>query len=333
MRRTFTGSTVAALAYATTVLAMAAGPAWTAQYIVAPDGSGDYPNIQAAVDAALSGDQVVLLDGTFTGVGNRDVTIFAEAIVVRSLSGNPANCIIDCGRAGRGFYFEAIQSGSVALEGVTIVNGGNEQWGLAGAVFCWRASPKIWNCIFRANTAWEGGAVFGDEASPLIDRCLFVRNRAVYAPGGALFFGIESAPTIRNCTIVENDALPGIGGGIGCGYSSTVTVEHSIIAGSVGTNAAFCYENSVVTLSCSDVFGNEGGDWVDCLSGQEGLNGNFGADPLFCNATSGDFHLQAGSPCAPPGNTGCGLVGALPVGCDVLLISHKSWGAIKARYR
>jgi hypothetical protein len=42
-------------------------------YVVHPDGTGDSPTIQAAIDASSDGDVVELTNGTFTGDGNRDL--------------------------------------------------------------------------------------------------------------------------------------------------------------------------------------------------------------------------------------------------------------------
>ena len=73
-------------------------------------------------------------------------------------------------------------------------------------------------------------------------------------------------------------------------------------------------------LTCVDIFGNTGGDWVGVLAGLENLNGNLHADPLFCSGTNPEnpWSLNESSPCAPDNNPGCGLVGAYPVGCGAL---------------
>ena len=65
-------------------------------YTVAPDGSGDFPTIQAALDAAISGDRIELNDGTFLGPGNRDLDFQGKAITLTAQSGDPAACLIDC---------------------------------------------------------------------------------------------------------------------------------------------------------------------------------------------------------------------------------------------
>jgi hypothetical protein len=60
----------------------------------------------------------------------------------------------------------------------------------------------------------------------------------------------------------------------------------------------------------NDAWHNAGGDFVN------GAELNISADPLFCGAIHGDFHVDAASPCAPTGTFG--QIGALGVGCHVL---------------
>ena len=53
-------------------------------YVVKPDGTGDFPTIQAAIDAAYHGDVIELTDGVFTGDGNRDLWNRDRYLVFRS---------------------------------------------------------------------------------------------------------------------------------------------------------------------------------------------------------------------------------------------------------
>jgi hypothetical protein len=88
-------------------------------------------------------------------------------------------------------------------------------------------------------------------------------------------------------------------------------------------------------VECSDIWGNSGGDYVDCLAGMNGLNGNFSADPLLCNPDFGDFALQVDSPCAPgnhPAGADCGTIGAREPGCGNPT-ETTTWGRIKAMFR
>jgi hypothetical protein len=140
--------------------------------------------------------------------------------------------------------------------------------------------------------------------------------------------------TIKGSTIAQNAAGNNSeGGGITALDYSSVTIQDSIISGQLLGKGVYCNELASATLSCTNIFGNAGGDWVGCIANQLQVNGNFSLDPIFCNPSEGIFTIREDSPCAPPGITGCGLVGALPIGCDVVSISPSTWGKIKAAYR
>lgn len=73
-------------------------PAEARIWVVAPDGSGDAPTIQAAIDSTnYNGDVIMLLDGVYSGQGNRDLSNQEKGFAIVSQSGNPEDCIIDCG--------------------------------------------------------------------------------------------------------------------------------------------------------------------------------------------------------------------------------------------
>ena len=77
------------------LVAAMVSPSLGKTYIVEPDGSGDFPTIQQAIDAAVAGDEILLTDGLFKGIGNRNVDFKGKAITVRSQSGSAKDCIID----------------------------------------------------------------------------------------------------------------------------------------------------------------------------------------------------------------------------------------------
>jgi hypothetical protein len=115
--------------------------------------------------------------------------------------------------------------------------------------------------------------------------------------------------------------------------SNILRLERTIIAH--GASGAAVHEAGPrhPVILCTDVFGNAGGDWVSGIGPFLGENGNFSADPLFCGPESENFTLQSNSPCAPPGVTSCGLVGALPVGCGPISTVASTWARIKSKYR
>ncbi|MHC4623681.1 MAG: hypothetical protein ACYS4W_07230 [Planctomycetota bacterium] len=67
------------------VWALMASSLKAATLSVRADGTGDYPTIQGAIDAANNGDEVVLEPGTYSGAGNRNLDFRGKAITVRSM--------------------------------------------------------------------------------------------------------------------------------------------------------------------------------------------------------------------------------------------------------
>ena len=158
---------------------------------------------------------------------------------------------------------------------------GNHSTQNGGAVNIGDASSTFRRCDFQGNVADHmGGALamngFGGAA---VDTCLFAGNSAENA-GGALFCGNYSYGSLHGCTIVGNSAP--LGSGIAFGNASGFA-DRVIIA--FNQEGAAVYEQlpgDSVTFTCSDIFGNPGGDWIGDNAVQLGQNGNFFADPLFC---------------------------------------------------
>ena len=94
-------------------------------------------------------------------------------------------------------------------------------------------------------------------------------------------------------------------------------------------------DDPIPILSCCDLCGNSGGDWVGCIEDQFGIRGNISEDPLFCGPDNGDLTLQDCSPCAPfsPPNPEGDLIGAWPVGCGGTPTTRSTWGGVKALFR
>jgi hypothetical protein len=134
--------------------------------------------------------------------------------------------------------------------------------------------------------------------------------------GGAVSSGAGSFAA-DSCTFAYN-ASP-TGGGL-YAADSDMTIENTIIAFSSEGSAIHCSGTGSAELTCCDVYGNEGGDWVGCIAGQDVLGGNLSADPLFCDVPLEDYSLDDGSPCLPANNT-CGTqMGALGEGCTTVAV-------------
>jgi hypothetical protein len=173
---------------ATLLVFGAAGTVRAATWIVFPDGSGDAPDIQAAITAAAAGDTVCLADGTFAGSGNRDLDFAGKPLLVTALiaDGDTAVCVIDAqgtvGDPHRGFWFRSGEDSTSIISHLTITGGGGVEFG--GGILCGdpdstlAASPLIRDCLVRANEAINGAgiAVVNGGSEPLVRRCRIENN-------------------------------------------------------------------------------------------------------------------------------------------------------------
>jgi hypothetical protein len=107
---------------------LACSTAQAAVYTLHPDGSGDFPDIQAAIVASQDGDVIQLMNGTYRGPGNKDIDFMGRAITLRSVSGEAEDCIIHVGgRHGnlvseKGLLFQTAETSSTVVRDLTIQN-------------------------------------------------------------------------------------------------------------------------------------------------------------------------------------------------------------------
>jgi len=167
------------------------------------DGSSSTPKrtIQAAIDICDPGDVVIVANGLYTGIGNRNIDFDGKAITLQSENG-PLYCVIDCradqANPQRAFTFDNAENNDSILDGFTITHG----YGWGAGIFCLNSSPAITNCILTENTsAGKGGALACDNADPNIISCIITHNSAL--DGGAIYC-YDSRPVIHNCTISHN---------------------------------------------------------------------------------------------------------------------------------
>ncbi len=210
---------------------------------------------------------------------------------------------------GGGVY---LKNASPVFTNVTIV-GMEADYG--GAVYCGEASsPSFVGCRFEDNYARAvGGAVACTGASsPTFERCLFTGNTAETS-GGTINAAMDSDPLLTECTVVRGRAA--VGSGLASWDLSYLKLLQTILVEGQdgrGWDGDFA---SVPEVICSDIYGNEGGDWVGALEPQAPMDGNISADPQFCGVLDEftPYYLNDASPCAI---AGCGVMGAFPVNCS-----------------
>jgi hypothetical protein len=190
---------------------------------------------------------------------------------------------------------------------------------------------KMMDCVITRNQAVRGGGIVAGNGST-VERCVVFDNRADV--GGGLYINNLPSTSVIRSTFVRNSAKEGSGIAVNDQEPVVHHLDASIVARGIGGSAIACLGGATIALTCNDLFGSEGGDWVGCVAGQEGQEANFSADPAFCDEAAGNFTLSEDSPCMPGNNpTGinCGFIGALEGGCSTVAVEATTWGQIKAR--
>ena len=277
----------------------------------APD--GPKKTIQAAMNLGQTGDTVLVADGVYTGPGNKGLFFPGLSNFTVRSQGGPQNCTIDLENSGLAFFLVDDETPQAVVRGFTIRNGNSCDGGAfylhhssqvtiaeciltnnwssvaGGAIMAdTETSPTIINCRIRDNaSAGSGGAIafFNDSSAPRIINCEITNNTAM-SDGGALFFFGDDSPLLINTTIANNVAA-GQGSGIFNPGISDITIANSILWGNSGCQIAGAGGANVT-------FSNVQGGWLGV--------GNINANPLFVDATNGDFRLMSGSPCIDAGD-------------------------------
>lgn len=270
---------LSALAAAACLAAMSPS-AWASRRLV----PSQYSTIQAAINASVGGDEVVVSPGTY----NESITL-NRAVTVTGL--NPGDPLVTLATVIRGNTTQPVvtfaTTGPTALDGLTVTNGSEGVSVLPGA-----GGGLISKCLIQANygsgirlepgsggttvsfcrvinnnssgifaatnttLTVEAGLVAGNQAggihmgscvsTSIIRDCVIVGNATVDRGGG--IYSQDSTVTISNCTIANNQA--NLGGGMyfySLNYPDTVTVTHSIVWGNTAyTGAAFVLDGDAM---------------------------------------------------------------------------------------
>ena len=261
------------------------GPGDTSVSDPLEDGSLDHPfdAIQEGIVAAVDGDVVIVLEGTYRGEGNRDIDFWGKGITVRSIDPNDpdlvAATIVDCQSSRsdphRGFFFHSGEDKDSILSGLTIINGrkyGDINWGgatqadakhvIGGGIYCGWSNPTITRCVIKNCRTEMGGGIGCYYAAPLISYCT-IGNCDAGGLGWCLSGGIGggiglykcSEVKIIHCVITDNECYYNSrGGGIDCSGSSVLisdcVISKNITHGSLDGGGISCSCGSVTIKNC-----------------------------------------------------------------------------------
>lgn len=294
-------------------------------------------NIQAAVDVAVTGDQILVTNGVYqTGVTNQSRVVVDKPVTVQSVNG-PQLTTIEGGLMIRCVYL----ANGTFLAGFTLTNGNVFFGGLGGGVAFGnlQSDAIVSNCVIVACAAgWGGGAASavssggppGISGGTLLN-CTFKGNLANGAPPGFGFppasggaadgcklinctitgntaagpsaaqGGGASSCVLQNCLLTGNSAVQGPGGGAAYSDLINCTVVSNTASFVGGTYASYLRSCIVYYNSDPD---HAADNYVkySCTTPLADGPGNITNAPLFVDATAGNFRLQSNSPCINAGN-------------------------------
>ena len=171
-------------------------------YFVSPSGkdtnsgtmSKPFLTLSQAVNSSSDTDTILVADGTYTGAKNRNVDFGGVDLNIQSISGNPANCVIDCQKQGCAFILQNNQTANSNIVGFTIKNGTGVHFSdgnaYGGGIYISPndTNPVVKNCVFTGGVASGGGGMYYGTAV----NCVFNGNTSnnVFSGGGGLYGGI-----------------------------------------------------------------------------------------------------------------------------------------------
>ncbi|MCD4653711.1 right-handed parallel beta-helix repeat-containing protein [bacterium] len=282
---------------------------------------GDTSAIAKGITGAFYGDTVLVADGTWGSIYDKNLDFAGRHITVMSENG-PDLCIINCGVEDRAFHFHNGEGSESIVSGFTIYSGfsGGSPPSRGGAILCENGSaPVIHNIRFNENQANYGGAIACNQSAPDIVHCVFSGNYAAYY-GGAIDC-YHSDPELFNCLFYNNDSGE-YGGGVSAYLSpgpslTQCTLADNLISGSaIGGAGIYSYQSEIFVLN-SIVYANDDDDMlysgiVPAITysdiGGAGIypgTGNINLNPEFETMGDADYFLSSAkllSPCIDIGS-------------------------------
>ncbi|MFH1374557.1 MAG: right-handed parallel beta-helix repeat-containing protein [bacterium] len=331
---------------------------------------GDSATIQAGINGASTGDTVLVADGTYTGVGNRDLDFMGKNIVLKSQNG-PEVTIIDCQGDSLDEHFGIIlengEDTTATIEGFTITNSYVIEW-KSGAIWMKDASATVRNCVVTGN---HGKGIYHDFA---LNRTFLLYDSKINNNSGTGFWSEAWITIVSGCEIsfngqygmnwsswnklelsdclFEGNADDGlfiwtsgpdfhvynctfVGNGNGMSYEWNFPKSGDGTAGTsrvtcVIENCLFAYNDNAglssyhfpfsINVHCNNAYGNGTADYDLHLDEPTDTANNISLHPLFCDTASGDYTIDAISPCAAtsPLNPCATLIGRYDVGCALV---------------
>lgn len=243
---------------------------------------GQYATIQAAIDASVGGDSVLVAPGTYY----ENIDFLGKAITVRSSDGPEVTILEGVAMHLSVVTFRGPEGNDCILEGFTVQGGqgtcfsvpGAGNYSFGGGIFCDSgASPTIANNIIRNNTTlsvcanarrWGGGIGLRGSSNAIIVGNVITGNAAEGGPsselscrGGGIHIGAGSTAQILDNVITGNSAgspnAPSYGGGLSCVASPAIIDGNTITANTAERGGGVhCFGDLPTLVAHNEISGN-----------------------------------------------------------------------------
>lgn len=244
-------------------------------FCVDPCGGGNYTDLQAALDAAESNSDAVLIkvaQGIYTGnfeyesSQGYNITIYGgyeqcTGCAIRET--DPVNTILDGNFSGNALVIIDHSGGQIIVNGITIKNGGGETTYYGGGLRALSENKKttgnvnsghieITNNIVTGNLAISnGGGIYASSQSAIGEAGnILVNNNIIYGNsatdldgGGVLAESYSSSGTARNITMKNNLIYNNSAGRFGEGVAANSFAPS-------GTEGTVTLTNNTITENC-----------------------------------------------------------------------------------
>lgn len=254
---------------------------------------GDASTIQAAINWAQAGDDILVAPGTYP---EHDI-VMKGGVLVHSEQGAEAT-IVDAQNGGSGFTCVDFQQ-EATLEGLTIMNGRSASRG--GGVRCVRAAVVIQDCTITECIALDqGGGVHAEESSVLIVRSEISENGGTIWAGG--IGGVHSSIRIVDSEVRHNGSWSA--GGVFGDALTHLSIERCVIVsnfsegwcGGVFAMGTFEILDCVIVRNTAALMGDGCALWVTGTGSIVGCtlaaNRGWSGDPYVVELDGADVSLE-----------------------------------------
>ena len=250
--------------------------AWAASHTVDASGDGDFTSIQAAVDAAASGDTINVAAGTYeesVSISAKTLTIEGAGVGATILRSDRDSTAFQATSGGLSVSHLSVRGGAqgMKLRGITgsltaveIANNRGDEMG-GGIAITDSANINLTSVMITENQGTDGGGLYLDASSQAVLTDPWIANNEATTSGG----GVYSAGKIQltGAEMIENTAEVHGGGMYATGLSPEV-VDSKIWGNTAGSNG--------------------GGIAVNSASVGSGVNPRIFATELWINQAGGD---------------------------------------------